>query len=151
MTSEESEDAKKRITVNLEKIDFKIIDALEGVIANSKAGVIYQMIKEWINQNSERIMKTWDIDLAGIRRQVLAEAKGLPIKEELEDLDKEVIKQLPSLFETITSIEVEELAEILEINPRTLKKVVFGYRKELLKNNLDLRYENGLIIKNEKK
>jgi len=151
MTSEESEDSKKRITVNLEKIDFKIIDALEGVIANSKAGVIYQMIKEWIDQNSERIMKTWDIDLAGIRRQDLAEVKGLPIKEQLEDLDKEIINQLPSLFETITSIEVEELAEILEINQRTLKKVIFGYREELLKKNLDLRYENGLIIKNESK
>ena len=149
MTSEESEEAKKRIMVNLEKIDFKIIEALEGVIANSKAGVIYQMIREWINQNSERIMKTWEIDLAGIRRQVLAELKGLPIKEELEDLDKEIIKQLPSLFETITSIEVEELAEILEINQRTLKKIIFGYRKELLKLNLDLGYENGLIIKKD--
>jgi len=147
MTSEESEDAKKRITVNLEKIDYKIIDALENVIANSKAAVIYQMIKEWINQNSERIMKTWDIDLGGIRRQVLAETKGLPIKEELGKLDKEIIQQLPALFETIKSISVVELAEILEINQQTLKKVIFGYRKELLKLGLDLLYENGLVIK----
>lgn len=147
MAPEESETEKKRITVNLEPIDYKIIDALDGVIANSKAAVIYQMIKEWINQNSERIMKTWDIDLAGIRRQVLAETKGLPIKEELGRLDKEIINQLPNLFETIKSIKVEELAEILEINQQTLKKVVFGYRKELLKLGLDLVYENGLIIR----
>lgn len=150
MTSENTEDEKKkRITVNLDDIDFKIIEALEGVIARKKASVITQMIKEWINQNSERIMKTWDIDLAGIRRQVLAETKGLSIKEELKDLDKEVIKQLPELFETINNINVSELAEIVDINQRTLQRVIFGHRKELLKLGLNLIYKDGLITKKE--
>ncbi len=149
MTSEESEERRKRITVNLEQIDYKIIEALEGVIADKKASVIYQMIKEWVNQNSERIMKTWEIDLAGIRKEVLAETKGLPIREKLHKLDMEIITQLPKLFETINSIRVEELAEILEINQRTLIKVIFGYRDELLKSQLNLKYENGLIIKQE--
>jgi len=150
MTSENTEDEKKkRITVNLDDIDFKIIESLEGVIARKKASVITQMIKEWINQNSERIMKTWDIDLAGIRRQVLAETKGLSIKEELQDLDKEVIKQLPELFETINSINVSELAEIIDINQRTLQRIIFGHRKELLKLGLNLIYKDGLITKNE--
>jgi hypothetical protein len=150
MTSEITEDEKnKRITVNLEDIDFKIIEALEGVIARKKASVITQMIKEWINQNSERIMKTWDIDLAGIRRQVLAETKGLSIKEELQDLDKEVIKQLPELFETINSINVSELAVIIDINQRTLQRVIFGHRKELLELGLNLIYKDGLITKKE--
>jgi len=143
------EEKKKRITVNLDDIDFKIIEALEGVIARKKASVITQMIKEWINQNSERIMKTWDIDLAGIRRQVLAETKGLSIKEELQDLDKEVIKQLPELFETINNINVSELAEIVDINQRTLQRVIFGHRKELLKLGLNLIYKDGLITKKE--
>jgi hypothetical protein len=151
MTPDNTENAKKRITVNLESIDYKIIDALEGVIANSKAAVIYQMIKEWINQNSERIMKTWEIDLAGIRRQVLAETKGLSIKKELKELDKEIIKQLPILFETISSISSKELAEILEVNQKTLQRVIFGYRKELLKLDLNLVYEDGLITKNKSK
>jgi hypothetical protein len=148
MTSEEfDEEKKKRITVNLEPIDYKIIEALEGVIANKKASVIYQMIKEWINQNSDRIMKTWGIDLAGIRKEVIAETKGLPIREELDRLDKEILAQLPGLFETIKSISVEELSEILEVNQQTLKKIIFGYRKELIIHHLDLSYENGLIIK----
>ncbi|MBY9012174.1 MAG: hypothetical protein KGD70_07360 [Candidatus Lokiarchaeota archaeon] len=150
MTSENTEDEKnKRITVNLEDIDFKIIEALEGVIARKKASVINQMIKEWINQNSDRIMKTWDIDLAGIRRQVLAETKGLSIKEELQDLDKEVIKQLPDLFETINSINVSELASIIDINQRTLQRVIFGHRKALLELGLNLIYKDGLITKKE--
>ncbi|HUW89117.1 MAG TPA: hypothetical protein VMV43_01210 [Candidatus Nanopelagicaceae bacterium] len=151
MTQDNTDSAKKRITVNLESIDYKIIDALEGVIANSKAAVIYQMIKEWINQNSERIMKTWEIDLAGIRRQVLAETKGLSIKEELKELDKEIIAELPKLFETISSISSKELAEILDVNQKMLQRVIFGYRKELLKLGLNLIYEDGLITKKESK
>ena len=149
MTPDNTETSKKRITVNLENIDYKIIDALEGVIANSKSAVISQMIKEWINQNSEHIMKTWEIDLAGIRRQVIAETKGLSIKKELKDLDREIIEQLPMLFETITSIKSKELAEILEVNQKTLQRIIFGYRKELLKLELNLTYEDGLITKKE--
>jgi len=149
MTPDNTETSKKRITVNLENIDYKIIDALEGVIANSKSAVIYQMIKEWINQNSEHIMKTWEIDLAGIRRQVIAETKGLSIKKKLKELDKEIIEQLPMLFETISSIKSKELAEILEVNQKTLQRIIFGYRKELLKLELNLIYEDGLIIKKE--
>ena len=85
-----SKTEKKRITVNLEDIDFKVIEALEGVIASSFSSVINQMIREWINQNSERIMKMWGIDLAGIRRQIQAETKGLSIKKELEQLDRQL-------------------------------------------------------------
>jgi hypothetical protein len=150
MIPENTEDDKnKRITVNLDDIDFKIVETLEGVIARKKASVITQMIKEWINQNSERIMKTWDIDLAGIRRQVIAETKGLAIKEELQELDKEIINQLPKLFKTIKSINVSELAELVEINQRTLKRVIFGHREELIAAGLDLKYENGLITKKQ--
>lgn len=149
MSPDNTETSKKRITVNLENIDYKIIDALEGVIANSKAAVIYQMIKEWINQNSERIMKTWEIDLAGIRRQVIAETKGLSIMEELKDLDREIIKKLPMLFDTISSIKAKDLAEILDVNQKTLQRVIFGNRQELLKLGLNLIYEDGLITKKE--
>jgi len=138
---------KKRITVNLEEIDYQIIDTLEGVIANSKSSVIYQMIKEWINQNSDRIMSMWGIDLAGIRRQVVAETKGLSIKKDLDELDKEVINQLPELFETINSISARELAKILDINETSLKRIIFGHRQELLKVDLKIKYENGLFLR----
>lgn len=137
----------KRITVNLDQIDYKIVETLEGVIGNSKASVIYQMVKEWINQNSERIMNTWDIDLVGIRRQVVAELKGLSIQEEMKELEKDIIKQLPALFETINNIEPEELASILEVNAQTIKKVVLIYRTELLDLGLNLKYEDGKIKK----
>ena len=64
-------------------------------------------------------------------------------------VDKEIINQLPELFETISSIKAIELAEILEINQKTLQRVIFGHRNTLLKLGLNLKYEDGLIIKKE--
>ena len=148
--SSESSSEKKRITVNLDELDYKIIEILEGVIGNSKSSVIYQMIKDWINQNSERIMKTWEIDLAGIRRQVLAEIKGIPAKKELKELERNIITKLVEYFETAEDITPKELSELLEINQMTLQKIVFEHRKELLDAGLKLKYTGGKIVKDLK-
>ncbi len=147
MTTPKDNPQTNRITVNFDNIDSKIIDTLVGVMGNSKASAINQMVKEWINQNSERIMKTWDIDLIGVRRQAIAELKGLNIQKEMKELEKDIIKQLPTLFETINNITPEELASILEVNAQTIKKVVIMHRKELLDLDLNLKYEDGKIIK----
>ncbi|MEJ2248767.1 MAG: hypothetical protein P8Y97_03805 [Candidatus Lokiarchaeota archaeon] len=142
---------KHRITVNLEEIDYRIIEALNGVISNSDAGVIYQMIREWINQNSDQIMNTWDIDLGAIRRQVLAETKGVSIKKEIEKVEEQIIKQLPNIFNSIEEISAEEAAEFLEVNPKTLKKIIFIHNDELEKKGLKLSYKDGIIINNNLK
>ncbi|MBD3255799.1 MAG: hypothetical protein GF383_11950 [Candidatus Lokiarchaeota archaeon] len=138
---------KRRITVNLDEIDYRIIEVLEGVIANSKSSVVYQMIKEWINQNSDRIMKTWDIDLAGIRRQVLAELKGIPAKKELEELELDIIEKLKEYFKTAEDMTPKELSELLQINEMTLKKIIFEHRDELLDEGLNLKYSQGRILR----
>jgi len=140
---------KERVTINIDKIDLEIVNSLIGVIGNSKSSVIYQMIKEWITQNSDKLMSMWEIDLAGIRRQVIAKQKGIKIEKKLEALEIEIIKQLPDLFSNIESINTEELAEFLRINQRTLKKIIFTQKEELKKVGLKLVYKDGLIINKE--
>jgi len=140
---------KERVTINIDKIDLEIVNSLIGVIGNSKSSVIYQMVKEWITQNSDKLMSMWEIDLAGIRRQVIAKQKGIKIEKELEALEIEIIKQLPDLFSNIESINTEELAEFLRINQRTLKKIIFTQKEELKKVGLKLVYKDGLIINKE--
>jgi len=140
---------KERVTINIDKIDLEIVNSLIGVIGNSKSSVIYQMVKQWITQNSDKLMSMWEIDLAGIRRQVIAKQKGIKIEKELEALEIEIIKQLPDLFSNIESINTEELAEFLRINQRTLKKIIFTQKEELKKVGLKLVYKDGLIINKE--
>ncbi|MFO7797429.1 MAG: hypothetical protein ACQERB_07180 [Promethearchaeati archaeon] len=137
---------KVRITVNLDIIDYKIIETLNGVIANSDAGVIHQMIREWINQNSDRMMNTWDIDLGALRREVIAETKGVSIKKELEEIEQQIMEELPKIFDSIEEISAKEAAEFLEVNPKTLKKIIFVHNQELEDKGLKLSYKDGIII-----
>lgn len=60
---------------------------------------------------------------------------------------KEIIHQLPSIFDTVSSIKIEKLSEILGISPTTAKRIISSYKTELLELGLDLKYEKGLIFK----
>jgi len=64
-------------------------------------------------------------------------------------LKKEIINQLPSIFDTVNSIKIEKLSEILLIRSITAKRIIFSNKTELLELGLDLKYEKGLIRKIE--
>ena len=137
---------KERVTINVDKLDHKIVKNLIGVIGNSKSAVVCQMVKDWITQNTERLINIWEIDLPGIKRQIIAEAKGIKIDKELKDFEESVVKQLPELFEAIESISIEEAAKILDIAPFTFKKIIIYHRKTLQEKGLELTYKDGSII-----
>jgi len=145
-TSIEIDLGKERITVNLDKIDFEIVNNLIGVIGNSKSSVISQMVKEWILQNSEKMMNTWEIDLAGIRRKVMAEAKGVRVEEELEEYEKSVIEQFPKIFNKVEELSAKEASEMLKVNQSTIKKIIIFHNNKLETLGLNLTYKDGMII-----
>jgi transcriptional antiterminator len=62
-------------------------------------------------------------------------------------LKKEIIHQLPSIFDTVSSIKIEKLSEILGISPKTVRRIISSYKTELLELGLELKYEKGLIFK----
>jgi len=137
---------KNRATINIDRLDHEIVLNLIGVIGNSKSAVICQMVKDWIKQNTENLINTWEIDLPGIKRQIIAEAKGIKIDKDLKDFEESVIEQIPELFEAIESISIEEAAKMLEIAPFTLKKIIIYHRKTLEGKGLELTYKDGSII-----
>ena len=137
---------KDRATVNLDKLDHEIVANLIGVIGNSKSAVISQMIKDWIKVNTDKLINTWEIDLPGIKRQIIAEAKGVSIDKELKQFEERVVEQLPDLFEAIESITVEEAAKMLDVAPFTLKKIIIYHAKSLVSKGLNLTYKDGSII-----
>jgi len=146
MTSEidsNSQDFKletKRITVNLDEVTERIVENLIGVKGKSKSAVIYQLIRDWIRENSDRVLQNWGIDFAAIRRQVVTQyyKEETPSEKELE-----IIKNLVRWFETIQSISASELAGDLEIDVKTLKSIIFAYPNQLRKLGLKLVYEDG--------
>jgi len=145
-TTSELDLPTERVTINMDKLDHEIIVNLIGTLGKSKSSVICQIIKDWIRENSEKMINTWEIDLPGIKRQVIAEAKGVKIDKELKDIEVNIINQLPELFMAIESITVEEAAKMLQIAPFTLKKIIIYHRTTLEEKSLKLTYKDGSII-----
>lgn len=138
--------AKERITVNIDKLDHEIITNLIGVMGNSKSAIVAQMIKEWIHHNSEKMMKTWEIDLAGIKRQIIAEAKGVELEKELKEYELSIINKLPDIFDSVEEIEVDEVAQLLGVSVLSIRKIIIFQKKKLEEVGLDLIYKSGTII-----
>jgi len=138
--------SKERITVNIDKLDHEIITNLIGVMGNSKSAIIAQIIKEWINQNSEKMMNTWEIDLAGIKRQIIAEARGIELEKELKEYELSIINKLPEIFDSVEEIELEEVADLLGVNLLTVRKIIIFHKKKLENVGLNLIYKTGTII-----
>ena len=133
----------KRITVNLDKVTDRIIENLIGVKGKSKSSVVYQIIRDWIDDNSESVLNNWDIDFAIIRRQVLSKYKKAPTKKELSETEINIIEQLVELFKTIRSIGADELAGELKIETKYLRNIIFTNRVQLENAGLKLAYEDG--------
>jgi len=133
----------KRITVSVDEVTDKIIQNLIGVKGRSKSSVIYQIIRDWIENNSESILNNWGINFSAIRRQIISKYKEVSAKIELTEKENLIIRRLSELFKTIKSISAVELAEDLDIDAKTLRKIIFTYTQELETAGLKLSYEDG--------
>jgi hypothetical protein len=133
----------KRITVSMDEVTDRIIENLIGVKGKSKSSVIYQIIRDWINDNSEAVLNNWGINFAAIRRQIISKYKEIPTKKELSDEEVSIINQLTELFKTIKSINADELAEELGIETKKLRNIIFTNRIDLEAAGLKLAYEDG--------
>lgn len=126
----------KRITVNVDEVTDKIIENLIGVKGKSKSSVIYQIVKDWIDQNSENMLNNWGINFSNVRQQILSKYKIVPEAEM-------VINQLVKYFDTIKSITADELAAELNLEIKQLRNFIFSNNKKLKDAGLKLVYEDG--------
>jgi hypothetical protein len=121
----------KRITVNVDEVTDKIIENLIGVKGKSKSSVIYQIVKDWIDQNSENMLNNWGVNFSILRQQILSKYKIVP-DEEI------VIDQLVKYFETIKSISADELAAELNLEVKQLRNFIFSNNEKLKDAGLKL-------------
>jgi len=146
-SDEDFKTSTKRITATLDLIDFIVVDKLIGVKGNSKSKVIAHIVKEWIEDNSDKVKNDYGIDLIEIRRKLLAEERGLPDKKELKKLDEEVLNRVIEFFEMADDADLEELADYINIDKKSVRDLIFGYRNVLEENGLKLKFSQGRFKK----
>ena len=142
MSSEPTTDSKApklpRITVSLDEFDAKIVENLVGYKGQNKSEVIRVILKEWISANPDQIQDAFGINYKDIRREIQFEKENKEIKD--------LVGTLPGFFKRAEYIEIELLADKLQMSPKILLEFIEEYGDELEKKGLNLKIQ-GTIIK----
>ncbi|MBD3213565.1 MAG: hypothetical protein GF311_13235 [Candidatus Lokiarchaeota archaeon] len=146
-SSRESKEKFKRITISLDVVNAKIVKNLEGIKGTSRSKVINNIIEEWVEQNADKIMNMWNIDLIGLRKIAQTSYKGIDVDKDLKELEKDLLTQLPKMFQGISSIDIEDAAKFMKVHVDSIKRIVFLHNDKLKENGLNLVYEDGKLIK----
>lgn len=128
-----------RITVSLDIFDDKVINKMSEYRDTSKSEIVRNIIHQWIEDNPDTLENNYGINFKEINKEILVETRD----KSIEDLKAELL----SMKEMLKRISIEELADILEVDQKTAKKLIFEHGPELKEEGLNLQYNNGIIEK----
>jgi hypothetical protein len=128
-----------RVTVSLDIFDDKIISEMSKYRDSSKSEIIRNIIHQWIEENPDTLKNNYGVNFKDINKEILIETKGITIPS--------LIDKLPGLFDTIENISIEELADYLEVDQKTIQNLLFKHGSELKEKGLNLKYSKGIIKK----
>ncbi len=142
--SETEKERKKpklpRLTVTLDLFSEKIITKMADFKGTTKSEIIRDILSKWIEAHPDTIKDNYNVSYEDLRREI-------ELESELRDL-KEVIKKLPIMFKRIKKkIEIERLADLLDINSKTLTNFILFQGDELQQEGLNLQIDGDFVIK----
>lgn len=149
MTDEvRSENGKKyiRTTISLNSLNYKIIRSLRGIKGKNITKVINSIINEWIEYNSDKFSKIWNIDIINLRKLAQMEYDDINVEKDIEKLEKKLIIQISEAFRRVKEIRIEDLAEGLEISNKLISKILLSYGEELTKAGMNFYIEKDYIF-----
>lgn len=149
MSSGEKKHRNKRITVYVSDYYYEVIDELQGHCGNSNSSVVDYIIRNWIIDNSKKIVGDFEINLAKIRRKYYPNLRDISIKKDLDVNKKNLIEKLPQLLRRVSSFKVIKLADRLEVNPEDIEDLFLYHSKDIEDiTELDLILEDDKIKNN---
>ncbi len=140
----EKKEKTTRATFSLNMIFDRILADLIGIKGTTKSAVLNKIIEEWIDNNSDKLMTTWRIDLIGLRMLFQQEFLGVTTQRDLNNLEKIVIARLPTMFKRSKTISVEKIASHLGVHPKTVEDVIFEFGDQF---DDEFEYDDGKVIK----
>jgi len=128
-----------RVTVTLDIFDDKVIDQMSKHRDASKSEMIRFMVRQWIEENPNMLEKNYGVNIDDINKEIAAKSKGIT--------PEHLIDKLPSMFNSIERISINELADFLDVDQKTIKNIIFQHGEELKEKGLTLKYIEGVIVK----
>ena len=116
----------------------------KGISLNS---YVNNILRKYISSNSEKIRQRLNIDIIGIKRQLIAESQTTKSNKELNEFEKKSIEKMVEIFKTASEMPEERLQLLLNLSQESLDKILFFNNDELQRNGLNLEYRLGNIIR----
>lgn len=106
----------------------------------TKSEIIRDVLSKWIEANTEILRNNYNVNYEDLRREIELESEERDVKE--------IINKLPQFFKRIKAkIEIIRLAELLDINPKTLTNFILLHGDDIEKKGLNLQVDGDYVIK----
>jgi len=125
-----------RITVSFDLFDETIISSMAKKRHKSKSEAIRFIVTQWIASNSKLLKEQYGIDTEHI-------SKELEI-DDIDDYITEKIAELMKFTKTFNSIDIDLLAESLDMSRKRLVEILFKYQDKF---DVRLRIEGNQVLK----
>ncbi len=130
-----------RTTVSLDPFDSEIIQKMADEMSKSKSEILRNIINEWIISNPDTLQAKYGINFKDIKREI-------QLKNDERTIEDDII-EIVRFFKRTKSIEIDRLAEKLDMSPRTLTDFLDKQGDRIEEKGLNFRFEGNLIIKIE--
>jgi len=150
MPSEKLEDAEEkqtRITVKLDEFDRKVVSKMSINRNISLSNTMRNIVHQWIEDNPDLLKKNYGIDVEEISAQIALETASIVLDKTVKPYEKDIIKELPSFFEMVTDISLEDLAEYFDVSVKAIKSIIFAHSDKIKKTGIVLKYRGDRIYK----
>jgi len=129
-----------RITVTLDIFSEKIIIKMAEFKGTTRSEIIRDILSKWIESNPEIIKSNYNVNYEDLRREI-------ELEREVKDFN-EIINKIPPFFKRIKNkIEIEKLADLLDINSKTLTNFILLHGDDIEKKGLNLQIDGDYIVK----
>jgi len=128
-----------RITFSLDPVDEKVIDMMAKKRQVSRSEIVRNLVHNWIEGNPEILKSNYNIDLNDVSREI-----------EIEDMEKyfeDKIQKLVEYSRLFEEIDLNILAEQLEVSRKNLTDLIFENQEKLSELGVKLTIRKNLIVK----
>jgi len=128
-----------RITFSLDPVDEKVIEMMAKKRQVSRSEIVRNLVHNWIELNPDILKSNYNIDLNDVSREI-----------EIDDMEKYLdvkIQKLVEYSKLFDEIDLNLLAEQLELSRKNLTDLIFENQDKLSKMGVKLAIRKNLVVK----
>jgi hypothetical protein len=128
-----------RITFSLDPVDEKVIEMMAKKRQVSRSEIVRNLVHNWIELNPEILKSNYNIDLNDVSREI-----------EIDDMEKyfeDKIQKLVEYSKLFEEIDLNILAEQLEVSRKNLTDLIFENQDKLSKMGVKFTIRKNVVVK----